>query len=58
MPTTGYVDKHGLDEAFEGNSSENEAVRVSCVEFVLASVYASDRILRSQNHGRIAYEIR
>jgi magnesium chelatase subunit I len=32
-------------------------MRASCVEFVLAGLYASDRISRSQQHGRIVYEI-
>ena len=44
------------DKAFEVNASENEAVRASCVEFVLAGLYATDRISRSQSHGRIVYE--
>ncbi|QDT68875.1 Magnesium chelatase, subunit ChlI [Planctomycetes bacterium MalM25] len=44
------------DKAFEVNASENPAVRASCVEFVLAGLYATDRISRSQQHGRIVYE--
>jgi len=44
------------DKAFEVNASENEAIRASCVEFVLAGLYATDRISRSQDHGRIVYE--
>ena len=44
------------DKAFEVNASENESVRASCVEFVLAGLYATDRISRSQQHGRIVYE--
>jgi magnesium chelatase subunit I len=43
-------------KAFEVNAAENEAVRASCVEFVLAGLYANDRISRSQHHGRITYE--
>lgn len=46
------------EKAFEVNPSESEAVRASCVEFVLAGLYASDRISRSQKHGRIIYEVR
>jgi magnesium chelatase subunit I len=46
------------DKAFEVNASENEAVRASCIEFVLAGLYASDRISRAQKHGRITYEIK
>ena len=45
------------DKAFEVNASENEAVRASCVEFVLAGLYATDQISRSQQHGRIVYEV-
>ncbi len=44
------------DKAFEVNASENEAVRASCVEFVLAGLYATDQISRSQHRGRIVYE--
>jgi magnesium chelatase subunit I len=45
------------EKAFEVNPGENEAVRASCVEFVLAGLDASDRISRSQKHGRITYAI-
>ena len=44
------------DKAFEVNTAENEAMRASCVEFVLAGLYAQDAISRSQSHGRIMYE--
>jgi magnesium chelatase subunit I len=45
------------DKAFEVNASESEPVRASCVEFVLAGLYATDRISRSQKHGRIVYDV-
>ena len=45
------------DKAFEVNASQDEAVRASCVEFVLAGLYAADQISRSQTHGRIIYSI-
>jgi magnesium chelatase subunit I len=45
------------EKAFEVNNSTNEAMRASCIEFVLAGLYASDRISRSQKHGRITYEV-
>jgi magnesium chelatase subunit I len=45
------------DKAFEVNASEDEAVRASCIEFVLAGLYATDRISRSQHRGRIVYEV-
>src|SRR4029079_13434820 len=44
------------DKAFEVNAAEDPAVRASCVEFVLAGLYATDRISRSQHHGRMVYE--
>jgi magnesium chelatase subunit I len=45
------------EKAFEVNASSDPAVRASCVEFVLAGLYASDRISRAQHRGRIVYEI-
>ena len=45
------------DKAFEINSSTEPAVRASCVEFVLAGMYAADKISRSQRHGRMEYEV-
>jgi magnesium chelatase subunit I len=44
------------DKAFEVNAAASEAMRASCVEFVLAGLYAQDAISRSQHHGRIVYE--
>jgi magnesium chelatase subunit I len=44
-------------KAFEVNASSDPAVRASCVEFVLAGLYATDRISRAQQHGQIVYEI-
>ena len=44
------------EKAFELNVSESDAIRASCVEFVLAGLYASDRISRLTKHGRITYE--
>jgi magnesium chelatase subunit I len=45
------------DKAFEVNASEDAAVRASCVEFILAGLYATDRVSRSQHRGRMTYEI-
>jgi magnesium chelatase subunit I len=45
------------DKAFEVNASQEAAVRAACIEFVLAGLYATDRISRSQRHGRIVYEM-
>jgi magnesium chelatase subunit I len=63
LPSSHYAERlkrvpRAWEKAFEVNPSENEAVRASCVEFVLAGLYATDRISRSQKHGRITYEIR
>jgi magnesium chelatase subunit I len=63
LPSSHYAERlkrvpKAWEKAFEVNPSESEAVRASCVEFVLAGLYASDRISRSQKHGRITYEIR
>ena len=45
------------EKAFEANPAQSPAVRASCVEFVLAGLYVTDRVSRSQHHGRITYEI-
>jgi magnesium chelatase subunit I len=63
LPSAHYAERlkrvpKAWDKAFEVNASENEAVRASCVEFVLAGLWAADRISRAQKHGRITYEIR
>jgi magnesium chelatase subunit I len=63
LPSRHYAERlkrvpRAWEKAFEVNASDNEAVRASCVEFVLAGLYASDRISRSQKHGRIIYEVR
>src|SRR4051812_23095380 len=44
------------EKAFEVNAGESEAVRASCVEFVLAGLYAGDQISRSTRHGSMTYE--
>src|SRR6266446_5075696 len=63
LPSRQYAERFkrvpkAWEKAFEVNASENEAVRASCIEFVLAGLYASDRISRSQQHGRITYELK
>lgn len=45
------------DKAFEINASESAAVRASCVEFVLAGLYATECISRAQRYGVVTYEI-
>ncbi|HBN78006.1 MAG TPA: magnesium chelatase [Planctomycetaceae bacterium] len=44
-------------KAFELNAAQDDAVRASCVEFVLAGLHATDRISRAQYHGQVTYEI-
>ena len=45
------------EKAFEVNVTENDAIRASCVEFVLAGLYAIDQISRSETRGGMTYEI-
>ncbi len=45
------------DKAFEVNASADPAVRASCVEFVLAGLWATERISRGVRHGRVEYEL-
>ncbi|MCA9098321.1 MAG: magnesium chelatase, partial [Planctomycetaceae bacterium] len=61
LPSSAYVERlkrvpPAWEKAFEVNSASDDAVRASCVEFVLAGLYATDRISRAQKHGRITYE--
>jgi magnesium chelatase subunit I len=61
LPSSHYAERmkrvpQAWQKAFEVNASSSEAVRASCAEFVLAGLYATDRISRSQKHGRISYE--
>jgi magnesium chelatase subunit I len=61
LPSAAYAQRlarvpPAWDKAFEVNASSDPAVRASCVEFVLAGLYATDRISRAQRHGRIVYE--
>ena len=63
LPSQHYAERlkrvpKAWEKAFEVNPSESEAVRAACVEFVLAGLYAGDRISRSTKHGRITYEVR
>jgi magnesium chelatase subunit I len=61
LPSKVYADRlkrvpKAWDKAFEVNAGESEAIRASCVEFVLAGLHSTDRISRSTKHGRIVYE--
>src|SRR5690606_20683957 len=62
LPSSHYADllkrvPPAWEKAFEVNPAESAAVRASCVEFVLAGLYATDRISRSERHGRVEYEV-
>ncbi len=46
------------ERAFEVNVAADPAVRASCIEFVLAGLWASERISRLQSHGRTIYDTR
>jgi magnesium chelatase subunit I len=46
------------DRAFEVNASSEPAVRASCIEFVLAGLYATEKISRIQEFGRTVYDTR
>jgi magnesium chelatase subunit I len=44
------------EKAFEVNAARDPAVRASCIEFILAGLYATERISRLQAHGRTVYD--
>ncbi len=62
LPSSAYAERlksvpPAWEKAFEVNAAEVPAVRAACVEFVLAGLYATDRISRSQKHGKVQYEM-
>jgi magnesium chelatase subunit I len=62
VPSSEYAERlkrvpPAWEKAFEVNSSSDSAVRASCVEFILAGLYAMDKISRSQTHGGDNYEV-
>lgn len=61
LPSAHYAERlqrvpPAWEKAFEVNSASDLAMRASCVEFVLAGLYATDQISRTQRHGSIRYE--
>ncbi len=61
VPSSDYANRlkrvpPAWEKAFEINASDDDAVRASCVEFILAGLYSMDMISRSQNHGQSSYE--
>tara|TARA_Y100000589_G_scaffold35228_1_gene29561 strand:- start:882 stop:2303 length:1422 start_codon:yes stop_codon:yes gene_type:complete len=62
MPSSHYMEAlkrvpPAWEKAFEVNAADDPAVRASCVEFILAGLWATDRISRGQRHGRLEYVI-
>ena len=57
VATLGTAQAAPMVYTFEVNASDNEAVRASCVEFVLAGLYSLDKISRAQKHGKVHYEV-
>jgi len=62
LPSSEYANRlqavpPAWEKAFEVNASDSEAVRASCVEFVLAGLYSVDQISRSQKYGKMHYEL-
>ncbi|MGE0605779.1 MAG: magnesium chelatase [Pirellulales bacterium] len=62
LPSSDYAERlsrvpPAWDKAFEVNAGQDPAMRASCVEFVLAGLYAHDRISRSQKYGKVEYQV-
>jgi magnesium chelatase subunit I len=62
LPSKHYADRLKRvpplwDKAFEVNASGEPTIRASCVEFVLAGLYAMEKISRGQQHGRMVYDL-
>ena len=62
LPSSAYAERlqrvpPAWEKAFEVNVKDDAAIRASCVEFVLAGLYAIDKISRSEHHGGLTYEI-
>ena len=63
LPSSQYADRLKRvppvwDKAFEVNASADDAMRASCVEFVLAGLHSLDQVSRAQVHGQVTYTIR
>ena len=61
LPSAHYAERlkrvpPAWEKAFEVNAAEDPAIRASCVEFVLAGLYAHEKISRTTKHGVIRYE--
>jgi len=63
VPSSQYAERlravpEAWDKAFEVNASGDPAVRASCAEFVLAGLWADDKVSRVVKHGRTSYEVK
>ena len=63
VPSAQYAERlravpQAWDKAFEVNASGDPAVRASCAEFVLAGLWADDKVSRVVKHGRTSYEFK
>lgn len=61
LPSAAYAEKlkrvpPAWEKAFEINPSTDAAMRASCVEFVLAGLWAHEKISRSTKHGRVSFQ--
>ncbi len=61
LPSAVYAERlkrvpEAWEKAFELHVSTDPAVRASCVEFVLAGLYVTDRISRAEYRGKVTYE--
>ncbi|OWY71372.1 magnesium chelatase [cyanobacterium TDX16] len=62
LPSSDYAERlkrvpPAWEKAFEINPSADPEMRASCVEFVLAGLYAHQKISRSTKRGRVSYQI-
>ncbi len=62
LPSSEYAKRlkrvpQAWEKAFEVNGGDSDAIRASCLEFVLAGLHATERISRATKHGRIVYEV-
>ena len=62
IPSSEYAERlkrvpPAWEKAFEINASADASVRASCVEFILAGLYAMNKISRSQHKGQATFEV-
>ncbi len=62
LPSSQYAERlkrvpPAWEKAFEVNNASDPAMRAACVEFVLAGLYASEKISRTVRRGVIRYEV-